>query len=223
MKSETTGRKLHNPLLVLAGAIFLAAAPSYAQTTPQTGGSSGSQTLPSQQSPGMAGNNQQMQQQQDGSTQQMEDKAFVKDALQGGMAEVELGQLAQQKGSSDDVKQFGAMMVADHGKLGDALKPVAQQMSVKVPDSPSKKDKELIGKLQGMSGTDFDNAYIAAMVKDHKKDSSAFKSEMEQTQNPQLKQLATQGAQVIDQHLAKIEQIAQSHNLGTDGKARSGQ
>lgn len=221
MKSEMTNRSLRNNLLVFAGAVLLTACPSFAQMGgAQSSGSQGGQQQQQQQSPGMAGSNGQMQQQsQDNSTSQMEDKAFVKDALQGGMAEVQLGQLAQQKGSSDDVKQFGAMMVTDHTKLGDAMKPVAQQLNVKVPDGPSKKDKQLMDKLQGMSGTDFDNAYIAAMVKDHKKDSADFKSEVAQTQNPQLKQLASQGQQVIDQHLAKIEQIAQSHNLNSDGKA----
>jgi len=226
MKSEMKKKALRNNLLVFASVVLLTAAPSFAQMGgAQSGGSAGAQSSPApqQQSPGMAGNSQMQQQGQDSSTSQMEDKAFVKDALQGGMTEVQLGQLAQQKGSSDDVKQYGAMMVADHTKLGDEMKPIAQQLGVKPPDGPSKKDKQLMDKLQGMSGTDFDNAYIAAMVKDHKKDSNDFKSELQQTQNPQLKQLANQGSQVIDQHLAKIEQIAQSHNLNGDGKPASGQ
>lgn len=143
----------------------------------------------------------------------MQDKDFLHSALQGGMAEVQLGQLAAQKGSSDDVKQFGQHMVDDHTKLGDAMKPIAQQLGVNPPKDVSKKDKQLMAKLQGLSGEQFDNAYITAMVKDHKKDSEDFKAEAAQTQNPQLKQIATQGDQVIDQHLQMIEQIAKSHNL----------
>ncbi|GGG91307.1 DUF4142 domain-containing protein [Silvibacterium dinghuense] len=154
----------------------------------------------------------------------MQDKDFVETALQGGMAEVQLGQLAAQKGSSGDVRQFGQRMVADHTKLGDAMKTVATQLGVKPPKEPSKKDRELMEKLQGLSGQQFDDAYIAAMVKDHKKDNQDFQLEAQQAQNPALKQLAAQGDQMIQQHLAMIEQIGKAHNVVNDkGKVVNGE
>jgi putative membrane protein len=154
----------------------------------------------------------------------LQDKDFVHTALQGGMAEVQLGQLAAEKGSSPDVKQFGQKMVDEHTKLGDQMKQVAQQIGVNAPKELSKKDRELAAKLQGLSGQQFDNAYITAMVKDHKKDAQEFQSEAAQTQNPALKQVAQQGDQVIDQHLRMIEQIAKSHNLmNGKGKLVSGE
>jgi putative membrane protein len=152
----------------------------------------------------------------------MTDKAFVKKALEGGLAEVQLGQLAAQKGTSDDVKQFGQKMVDDHTKLGDQMKLVAAQVGVKVPTDVSKKDKELMAKMEGLSGTQFDNAYIEAMVKDHKKDASDFKSEAQQSHNSAVQQAAQQGDQVIEQHLQMIQQIAQNHNLmNSKGKMTS--
>jgi putative membrane protein len=159
---------------------------------------------------------------QAGGTGVLQDKDFVHEALQGGMAEVQLGQLAAQKGSGDDVKQFGQKMADDHTKLGQQMKPIAQQLGVKEPKDLSKKDKQLLAKLQGLSGEQFDNAYISAMVKDHKKDDSDFKSEASNTQNAQLKTVAQQGDQVIEQHLQMIEQIAKSHNLDDNGKMASG-
>ena len=129
-------------------------------------------------------------------------------------------QLAAQKGSSEDVKQFGQKMVDDHTKLNDQMKPIAQQLGVKPPQQPSKKDRALAARLQGMSGTQFDDAYIEAMVKDHKKDLDDFKTEAQQTQNPLLQQAVQQGGQVIAQHLQIIEQIAQNHNVST-GKGKS--
>src|SRR5580765_5019376 len=63
----------------------------------------------------------------------MADETFLKKAAQGGMAEVELGQLAVQKASSDQVKQFGQRMVDDHSKANDQLKQLAQQEHVKLP------------------------------------------------------------------------------------------
>jgi len=153
--------------------------------------------------------------------QAMADQAFVKKALEGGVAEVQLGQLAQEKSQSNDVKQFGQKMVEDHTQLGDQIKPIAQQLGVKEPNGPSKKDKQLIAKLQGLSGTQFDEAYIQAMLKDHKQDLKEFKSEAQTAQNPNLRQAAQQGAGVVSQHLQMIQQIAQNHNVATEGKSKS--
>jgi len=147
------------------------------------------------------------------------DQAFVSKALEGGAAEVQLGQLAQEKAQSDDVKQFGKKMVADHTQMGEKwLKPVAKQMGVSEPKGPSKKDKKLIEKLQGLSGQQFDTEYIQAMLKDHKEDLKDFKNEAQMAQDPNVKQIATQGSNIIQQHLQLIEQIAQAHNVPVDGK-----
>lgn len=214
-------RKICGKLATASGALLLMCAPVLAQMNP------GSAPQPQQQSNPAANpamNNPDAMQQQAAPASAMQDKAFVRDALQGGMADVQLGQLAVEKGSSDDVKQFGQKMVADHSKLGDQMKVVAAQLGVNSPDGPSKKDKALYAKLQGLSGKDFDNAYITAMVKDQKKNAQSFTAEAHQSQNPAVQQTAQQGAQVIDQNLQMIDQIAESHNLmNSKGKlAKSG-
>jgi putative membrane protein len=141
--------------------------------------------------------------------------------MQGGVAEVQLGQLAEQKSQSNDVKQFAQKMVSDHTQMGEKwFKPVAKQMGVSEPKGPSKKDKKLIEKLQGLSGPQFDTEYIQAMVKDHKEDLKDFKSEAEMAQDPNVKQIATQGTNIIQQHLQLIEQIAQAHNVPLEGKSK---
>src|SRR5581483_5574710 len=128
----------------------------------------------------------------------------------------------QEKSQSSDVKQFAQKMVADHSQMGDKwLKPAAKQLGVAVPNGPDKKDKKLMAKLQTLSGQDFDNAYIAAMVKDHKQDLKDFKDEASSAQDPNVKQIAQQGATIIQQHLQMIEQIAKSHNVPTDEKQGS--
>ena len=136
------------------------------------------------------------------------DKAFVKKALEGSLAE-SVGKLALQKSNDDQVKQFAQRMVDDHGKMVEGMKPVAEQMGVKVPDGPSKGQMKSMDKMKGLSGDAFDQAYIKDMVKDHKKDSSDFKLEAQSTQNPQLKQLVSEGAQTIESHLQQAQQLAQ--------------
>ncbi len=150
------------------------------------------------------------------------DKAFARKALQDGMAEVQLGQLASDKGGSDDVKQFGQKMVTDHTRLGDQMKPIAQQMGVNPPAGPSAKDQALMTKLQGMSGKQFDNTYIKAMVKDHRTDLKEFSKEARSAKDPALKDAASQGKQVIQQHLQMAEQLAQAHHVAVGGSGGSG-
>lgn len=151
----------------------------------------------------------------------MADKESLRKALEGSTAEVQLGQLAQQKSQSEVVKQFGQKMVDDHTKLGDQIKPIAQQLGVKEPKGPSEKDNQLMAKLEALSGPQFDEAYIQAMVKDHKQDLKEFKNEAQSAQDPNVTQAAQQGAGVISQHLQLIEQIAQSHNVAVEGKSKT--
>jgi putative membrane protein len=140
--------------------------------------------------------------------------AFVQNAMQGDIAEVQLGQLAEQKSQSNDVKQFAQKMVNDHGQMNEKwFKPVAQQLGISAPKKPSKKDKKEMAKLEQLSGPAFDQQYITMMVKDHQKDLKDFKDEAQVAQNPNLKQVATQGANLIEQHLQLAEQIAKNHNV----------
>jgi putative membrane protein len=208
----------------LAVAAALCCSPMLAQAPGGGGASGGGQMQQPGQAGGAANSPSAMDQQQQMGTQAgmntgpAVDKAFVKKALEGNMAEVQMGQLALQKSSDDQVKQFAQRMVDDHGKMQDQLKPVAQQMGVKVPDGPSKGQMKNMDKMKSLSGDAFDKAYIKDMVKDHKSDDSDFKLEAQSTQNPQLKQMVMQSDQIIESHLQQIQQIAQSK--GTTQKAK---
>ncbi len=124
-----------------------------------------------------------------------------------------MGQLAEEKAESNDVKNFGRKMVEDHNKLGDQMKQVASQIGVTAPTSPTMLDQVEIKKLSGLSGNDFDQEYIKVMVKDHEQDLKDFKKEADSGNSPTVKDAASQGADVISEHLSMIQQIAQSHNV----------
>ena len=206
--------------VLLTGAALLSVPCALAQMSP--GGGQQQQSSPTQQTtpgtqpgmqPGSAMDQATTANQDPNGPAAMMDKAFVREALQGGMAEVQMGQLALQKSSNPDVKQFAQKMVDDHTKLGDAMKQVAQQMNVKPPSSLSGKDKSTVSKLSALNGDAFDKAYIQDMVKDHKQDQKEFEQEAQNASNPALKDLVSQGGQMIDQHLQMIEQIAQKNNV----------
>ena len=186
----------------------------------QAGMGPGSQSAPpSQQSPnaepnnGMSSMDKNMSNMNNAGDQTMTDKMFVHKALEGGMAEVELGQLALTKTSDPDIKNFAQKMVDDHTKLGDDMKGVAQQVGVKVPTKLSKKDEAIKAKLSALDGTAFDQAYIKDMVKDHEQDEKEFKDESQMAAIPAVKQAATKGEHVIHEHLEMITQIAESKGV----------
>jgi putative membrane protein len=146
------------------------------------------------------------------------DQAFVRSIFESDAAEMQLGQLAQQRSQSPDVKQLGQRMVEDRTKLDKQLKPIADKLSVEKPKEPSKKDKELISKLEALSGPQFDEEYIKAVAEDHRKDVEDFKSEAESAQDPNLQQAAKQDESVLAERLKAVEQIAQTHNVQIEEK-----
>jgi putative membrane protein len=199
--------------LIVAGALLIPAGTGFAQAMGQPGqaspaGPPGSMTRPD----ATAGDPMAMQQMGQGQ-QEMMDKKFVSGALEGGMAEVALGKLAAEKATNPEVKQFGQQMVEDHTKLGEQMKPVAEQIGVKIPTELSKKDKAMEAKLSAMSGAQFDKAYVEMMVKDHKKDYSEFQDEAKSAVIPSVKAAATAGEPVIKSHLDHIQQIAKSSTV----------
>jgi putative membrane protein len=136
------------------------------------------------------------------------DRSFVEKAAIGGMAEVELGNLAQQKATSDQVKQFGARMVQDHTKANDELKQVASAKGMQLPTTLDKKHKSDMDKLQKKTGADFDKAYMSHMLDDHKHDVADFKKEATSGKDADVKGFAAKTLPTLQEHL----QLAQTTN-----------
>ncbi len=141
------------------------------------------------------------------------DKMFVNKAAQGGMAEVELGQLAAQKGQSDDVKKFGQRMVDDHSKANDQLKQIAQQKGVQLPTDLDAKDKALKDRLSGLSGAQFDHVYMRHMLQDHKMDVAEFQKEANSGSDPDVKNFASQTLPTLQSHLQEAQQVRQAEMM----------
>jgi putative membrane protein len=130
---------------------------------------------------------------------------FVREAAIGGIAEVELGQLASQKASSADVKQFAQRMVDDHGKANTELKSLAQKKGFTVPTEVDAKHKQTMDKLSKLSGPAFDRAYMDEMRKDHKKDVSEFKQQSMKGSDPDLKAWAATTLPTLQEHMQMAE------------------
>lgn len=182
------------------------------QTQPQ-GQQQGQQQSPAQR--GQSGSGQSHDQssqpgdtRQRGSADRMTaDSSFVTKTAQGGMAEVKLGQLAAEKASSADVKQFGQQMVTDHGKANDELKQLASSKGMTLPTDVSAKHQSDHDRLSKLSGAEFDKAYMKHMVADHKKDVAEFRRQSQSGSDAEIKAWAAKTLPTLEGHLQKAESI----------------
>lgn len=133
------------------------------------------------------------------------DQEFILAAAQGGMTEVKLGELAAQNGVRAEVKEFGQMMIKDHSAINADLKTLATQKGVALPDGLDAKHQKMVDKIAALSGSAFDEAYVAAMVKDHKADAKEFKAESAATKDADIKSFVNKSLPVVQSHLEHIQ------------------
>ena len=136
-----------------------------------------------------------------------EDAKFVVDAGNGGMTEVELSKLAQQKATNAKAKEFADMMVMDHNKANEELKSLAKAKNVTLPDSLNADSKKMWDELNTKTGKDFDKAYVSTMVSEHKKTVSMFETASKDLKDAELKAFVDKTLPVLKGHLDKITAI----------------
>jgi len=131
---------------------------------------------------------------------------FLSDAAEGGMTEVELGKLAQQKSKNPDVKKFGQMLVEDHSKANAEVKSLASKKNINLPTGMGS-HQSTYDKLKGLNGDEFDEEFIEDMVDDHEKDVSTFQKESQNSTDPDVKAFAAKTLPVLQKHLDTVKGI----------------
>ncbi len=139
-----------------------------------------------------------------------QDAQFAFKAASGGITEVALGKLAEQKGQNLRVKNFGMMMVKDHSKVSNKLLALAKSKNINLPTTPGAADQKIIDELSKKSGEDFDKTYVADMINDHKNDIEEFHYASENCSDPDLKAFAGKTLPVLKNHLDAINTIHDS-------------
>ena len=139
-----------------------------------------------------------------------EDVKFAAEAASGGLTEVALGKLAQQKGVDKRVKNFGGMMVMDHSKANNEFKLLANSKNITLSTAPNADDQKVIDEMSKKSGKDFDKAYVNDMVDDHKKDIKKFEEASKNCKDPDIRAFATKTLSVLNKHLEAISAIHDS-------------
>ncbi len=143
------------------------------------------------------------------------DQDFFKHAAEAGIAEVEAGSLAQSKGNSQAVRDFGAMMVKDHTEANEKLKSIAARENIELPDSSSAAEVASKAELEVLKGSTFDKAYIKKQVTAHEQTVSLFKNEIASGGDEQAKAFAKQTLPTVEAHLRKLRDIAAQTGVQT--------
>lgn len=133
---------------------------------------------------------------------------FITEAIEGNLAEVKMGQLAQEKGQDAGVKSFGQTLVTDHTAANTRAMAVASQIGVTPPSEPTKKQKADYDKLAKLSGATFDKQFASHMVKDHKKDVSAYRADAKK-KDPTAA-YASETLPTLEQHLQTAMSLQKS-------------
>jgi len=135
------------------------------------------------------------------SARAMGDAKFAIKAAQGGIAEVKLGELAQDKAQNEAVREFGQRMVEEHNKANHRLKEAALKEKISLPKEMDKKDQATYDALAKLSGAEFDKAYVRDVVQDHQDDIAEFGTEARTGQREEIKTFAAETLPTLKEHL----------------------
>lgn len=135
------------------------------------------------------------------------DWKFLKEAAEDGMAEVRLGEMAKQQASQPQVKDLGTQMIADHTKANEELKSIAAKKGLTFPSDVDSKHKTKVERLSKLQGAEFDRAYVADLIKDHKTDIAEFEAIAKSAEDPDVKAFAEKTLPTLRSHLERVEAV----------------
>lgn len=159
-------------------------------------------------------------------TLSQQDKTFIQEAGAGNLAEAEMGQLAEQKATTPAIKEFGRWMATDHGFANKWLAAILRDERESFQPTLTAEQQQMKQKLEGLSGTQFDQFFVQHMVQDHEKTVPVFEKEAKEGHNPAIKAYAEDLTPVLEQHLAEIKELAGTVGVaareGAPGAERTG-
>jgi putative membrane protein len=146
------------------------------------------------------------------------DSSFYKHLAEGGIAEVDAGNLAAEKATDPKIKDFAAMMVKDHTAANDKFKALADSKGIKLPTSASAGQMASEAKLKVLSGNTFDDSYIKGQVKAHQQTVSLLQKEIASGQDTDAKSFAQSMLPTVRAHLKKANTLAAAQSAQNASK-----
>ena len=136
-----------------------------------------------------------------------QDSSFIHQTIRGNYTEVELGRLATSRSSNSQVKDFAERMVNDHNSMNKQWVSLAQKNDMKIKVDLGPAGQQSLDRLQGLSGSSFDQAYISEMIREHEEDVAALQRMATSARSPEVRQLSNTGAATVREHLTLAQQV----------------
>lgn len=136
------------------------------------------------------------------------DRGFATTAAQDSAAEIDMARMGLDKAQSPDVRAFARQMLDDHSANTTQLKRASQASGISIPNTPAADDQADARRLAALTGSDFDRAYMRAMVQEHREAVSMFENEARNGADPNIRSFAQQALPKLRQHLAQAEAVA---------------
>ena len=146
--------------------------------------------------------------------------SYLYQAIEGQQAEVALGQMAVQKASSNEVKQFGARMMQDHLRASEELGKLTTQEGIRETGELSMPHQRIQRMLSQLLGMDFDKAYMAFMVRDHIKLIGDWEQRSPTLADPRVKHWIAGLLPVLKDHLEQGRTIAAAIGVNANDLAK---
>lgn len=158
-------------------------------------------------------------------------RTWLEDMIAGNMSEVKLGETAEQKAQSPEVKAFAQMLVRDHSMAVDQLKEIASKHNVTAPVELPDAHRDTMERLSKVQGGEFDRDFMNAMVDKHEKTLGKLEDRLDKegdNDNPiylpkktdnaadmELNQWAAKMVPTVRQHLERARQLDQKLERST--------
>jgi len=135
---------------------------------------------------------------------------FLVKAANCGMAEVQFGQLAQEKAINQQVKDLGKMMADEHSAANEQVKSLAAQRNVSLPATLSDEKKKDYDNLAKKSGKDFDKAYLSLLESEHKTDIDLFEKSVDKINDAEVKTFINNTIPKLKSHHQSVKDLQKS-------------
>jgi putative membrane protein len=134
---------------------------------------------------------------------------LVKDATSINQMEMQLGRVARERSASPGVREYGERLERDHGKANEDLEALAMQKNLKLPRRLERRHVQMLARLSGLSGAEFDRTFLPLMIKNHGKSIARFKKALRKIKDPDLKIWTSTMIPMLEQHLLRARELAQ--------------
>lgn len=133
--------------------------------------------------------------------------AFVSNAVQSDMYEIQAAKMAEQRSKNPEVKAFAKMMVTDHTKLSNEMKPLITAAGQTPPTELDQRRKGFLDNLKAAPDADFDKTYIDQQVSAHDEALTLMQGYAKDGSDAGLKAAAGKAVPIIQKHSDEAKKI----------------